>query len=76
MAWKNPYEVPGSNLLWLCAKLGDSWVQLWWGRDSPRARVTGKSFVEGGELDVGADGWAGYGQAEESGKAFWEGGAT
>ena len=32
-----------------------------------------KSFVEGGELDVGADGWAGYGQAEESGKAFWEG---
>ena len=25
-----------------------------------------KSFVEGGELDVGADGCAGYGQAEES----------
>lgn len=38
--------------------------------------MTGKSFVEGGELDVVADGWAGYGQAEESGKAFWEGGAT
>lgn len=42
----------------------------------PGASAIRKNSVEEGELELGADGEAGYGQAEESGKAFQEGGAA
>lgn len=32
-----------------------------------------RSFMEEGKLELGADGWADYRQAEKSGKAFQEG---